>query len=161
VTVLRIHHGIFEELTSKGIGKLGGDDIDNALATVIGKRFEEKTGYDLFGSPYRTQFLIAVEKAKIELSNGPTAVARKAELVPDKHLSLEEEIDRATFEKSSCRSSRNRHRHRRSAQPARHEAARYRTASCSSRHEQNPADSQFVSDRLGGKNQNRSSASIR
>src|SRR5689334_9684983 len=31
VTVLRIHHGIFEEVSSKGIGKLGGDDIDTAL----------------------------------------------------------------------------------------------------------------------------------
>ena len=34
VTVLRIHHGIFEEISSKGIGKLGGDDIDAALAKV-------------------------------------------------------------------------------------------------------------------------------
>src|SRR5213595_3675467 len=39
VTVLRIHHGIFEELSSKGIGKLGGDDIDNALAAIVAKRF--------------------------------------------------------------------------------------------------------------------------
>ena len=30
VTVLKIHHGIFEEVASKGIGKLGGDDIDTA-----------------------------------------------------------------------------------------------------------------------------------
>ncbi|MEI7686600.1 MAG: Hsp70 family protein [Planctomycetota bacterium] len=100
VTILRIHHGIFEELSSKGIGKLGGDDIDQALAQVVAKRFQDKTGYDLLGSPYRTQFLLAVEKAKIELSSNPTAVARKAELVPDKHLSLEEEIDRATFERT-------------------------------------------------------------
>lgn len=100
VTVLRIHHGIFEELTSKGIGKLGGDDIDAALAQVLNRRFQEKTGYDLLNSPYRTQFLLAVEKAKIDLSSNPTAVARKAELVPEKHLSLEEEVDRATFEKT-------------------------------------------------------------
>ncbi len=100
VTILRIHHGIFEELSSKGIGKLGGDDIDNALAAVLAKRFQEKNNYDLLGSPYRTQFLLAVEKAKIELSNSPTAIARKAELVPDKHLSLEEEIDRGAFERA-------------------------------------------------------------
>lgn len=100
VTILRIHHGIFEELSSKGIGKLGGDDVDAALAQIIGKRFQDKTGYDLFGSPHRTQFLLAVEKAKIDLSSNMTAVARKAEIVPDKHLSLEEEVDRATFEKA-------------------------------------------------------------
>ena len=100
VTLLRIHHGIFEELASKGIGKLGGDDIDSLLADIVAKRFHEKTGYDILNSPYKTQFLLAIEKAKIELSSNQTAVARKAELVPDKHLSLEEEIDRATFEKA-------------------------------------------------------------
>src|SRR3954463_15230694 len=69
VTILRIHHGIFEELSSKGIGKLGGDDIDTALAAILAQRFQQKTGYDLLTSPYKTQFLLAVEKAKIELSN--------------------------------------------------------------------------------------------
>ncbi len=99
VTILRIHHGIFEELSSNGIGKLGGDDIDAVLGNLLAKRFFDKTGYDILNSPYRTQFLLAVEKAKIELSNQPSAVARKAELVPERHLSLEEEIDRATFER--------------------------------------------------------------
>ena len=99
VTILRIHHGIFEELSSKGIGKLGGDDIDTALAVVLAKRFQDKTGYDLLNSPYKTQFLLAVEKAKIDLSSAPSAVARKAQLVPDKQLSLEEPIDRAEFER--------------------------------------------------------------
>src|SRR4051794_26513615 len=69
VTILRIHHGIFEEISSKGIGKLGGDDLDMALAGVIAKRFETKTGFDVMNSPYKQQFLLAVEKAKIDLSN--------------------------------------------------------------------------------------------
>jgi molecular chaperone DnaK len=99
VTVLRIHHGIFEELSSKGIGKLGGDDIDTALAVVLAKRFQDKTGYDILNSPHKTQFLLAVEKAKIDLSTSPSAVARKAQIVPDKQLSLEEPIDRAEFER--------------------------------------------------------------
>jgi molecular chaperone DnaK len=99
VTILRIHHGVFEEISSKGVGKLGGDDLDAALGNLLARRFAEKTGYDILTSPYRTQFMLAVEKAKIELSDQPTAIDRKAELVPDKHLSLEEEIDRASFEK--------------------------------------------------------------
>lgn len=99
VTILRIHHGIFEEISSKGIGKLGGDDLDMALAKLIAQRFQDKTGYDIMSSPYRQQFMIAVEQAKIDLSSQDTAVARKAALVPDKHLNLEEEIDRQTFEK--------------------------------------------------------------
>jgi molecular chaperone DnaK len=99
VTILRIHHGIFEEISSKGIGKLGGDDIDALLAKLLADRFQQKTGYDILNSPYKQQFMLAVEKAKIDLSTAQTAVARKAELVPERHLSLEEEIDRATFER--------------------------------------------------------------
>jgi molecular chaperone DnaK len=99
VTILRIHHGIFEEISSKGIGKLGGDDLDLELAKVLAGRFHQKTGYDIMNSPYKQQFMLAVEKAKIELSSEQTAVARKAALVPERQLSLEEEIERSEFEK--------------------------------------------------------------
>jgi molecular chaperone DnaK len=99
VTVLKIHHGIFEEISSKGIGKLGGDDIDEALAKVLAQRFQEKDGYDILNSPYRQRFMLAVEKAKIDLSSEPETVARQAELVPERHLSLEEPITRGEFEK--------------------------------------------------------------
>ncbi len=99
VTILHIHHGIFEEVSSKGIGKLGGDDVDTLLGKVLAERFQEKTGYDIMNSPYKQQFMLAVEKAKMDLSSEQTAVARKAELVPERHLNLEEEIDRATFER--------------------------------------------------------------
>ncbi len=99
VTILRIHHGVFEEISSKGISKLGGDDLDLELAKVLAERFQQKTGYDILNSPYRQQFMLAVEKAKIDLSTEPTAVARKAALVPERQLSLEEEIDRSEFEK--------------------------------------------------------------
>jgi molecular chaperone DnaK len=100
VTVLRIHHGIFEEISSKGVGKLGGDDLDLALGKILADRFQQRTGYDILNSPYRQQFMLAVEKAKIDLSTANTAAARKAELVPERHLSLEEEIDRPTFERA-------------------------------------------------------------
>src|SRR5256714_11023735 len=53
VTVLRIHHGIFEEISSKGIGKLGGDDIDTVLAKHLADKFSEKTGFDILNSPYK------------------------------------------------------------------------------------------------------------
>src|SRR5580658_2492159 len=99
VTILRIHHGVFEEISSKGVSKLGGDDLDELLGQLVARRFQDKTGFDILHSPYRTQFMLAVEKAKIELSTQPTAVCRKAELVPERHLSLEEEIDRQTLEK--------------------------------------------------------------
>src|SRR5712691_1561764 len=100
VTILHIHHGMFEEISSKGIGKLGGDDLDAALGKVLGERFQEKTGFDILASPYKQQFMLAVERAKIELSTETTTVARKGELVPERHLSLEEEIDRPSFERA-------------------------------------------------------------
>src|SRR6266404_2047014 len=46
----------------------GGDDLDLALGTILAKRFQDKTGYDILNSPYRTQFMLAVERAKIDLS---------------------------------------------------------------------------------------------
>src|SRR6266481_3708815 len=55
VTILRIHHGIFEEISSKGVGKLGGDDLDLVLGNVIAKRFQEKNGFDILDSPYKPQ----------------------------------------------------------------------------------------------------------
>src|SRR5262249_37789451 len=100
VTILRIHHGIFEEISSKGIGKLGGDDIDLAIGEIIAKRFDEKHAFDILNSPYRTPFLLAVERAKIELSTSDKTVVRAPELVPERHLSLEEELDRQMLEKA-------------------------------------------------------------
>ncbi len=100
VTILRIHHGIFEEISSKGIGKLGGDDIDLAIGEIVAKRFDEKHGFDILNSPYRTPFLLAIERAKIELSKESATVVRAPEIVPERHLSLEEELDRATLEKA-------------------------------------------------------------
>src|SRR5215469_6707348 len=80
VTILKIHHGIFEEVASKGIGKLGGDDLDAALGNLLAKRFQQKTGYDILNSPYRQQFMLAVERAKIDLSTDQITICRKAEL---------------------------------------------------------------------------------
>src|SRR5260370_2410263 len=64
VPVLRIHHGVFEEVGRKGIGKLGGAHGDTALGKVLGDRFQEKTGYDTLNSPYNQQFRLAHERAK-------------------------------------------------------------------------------------------------
>jgi molecular chaperone DnaK len=99
VTILKVHHGIFEEVGSKGIGKLGGDDLDEALAAYLADRFEQKTGYDILSSPYRTTFLMAVERAKITLSGEKTAVAWAPSLVPERQLSLEEPLERVEVER--------------------------------------------------------------
>src|SRR5215475_16175519 len=65
VTVLKIHHGVFEEISSKGVGRLGGDDIDVLLGKLLADRFQQKTGFDIINSPYKQQFMLACERAKI------------------------------------------------------------------------------------------------
>jgi molecular chaperone DnaK len=99
VTILRVHHGIFEEIASKGIGKLGGDDLDAALASYLGERFQRTSGYDILNSPHRAAFLVACERAKITLSGEKTAVAWAPGLVPERQLSLEEPLERVEFER--------------------------------------------------------------
>jgi molecular chaperone DnaK len=99
VTILRSHHGIFEEVASKGVGRLGGDDLDLALGEMLADRFKQRTGYDILNSPYRTPFLLAVERAKVTLSGEQTAVAWAAGLVPERALSLEEPVERVEFER--------------------------------------------------------------
>ena len=98
---------------------------------MIGERFQEKTGYDILNSPYKQQFMLAVERAKIDLSAEQTAVARKAELVPERHLSLEEEIDRGDLRAGHHAADRQvGHGHRRGDEAARHAAARTSTRCC-------------------------------
>ena len=100
VTILRIHHGIFEEISSKGIGKLGGDDIDAALGKHHRRPLPARR-------PASTSSTRPTSSSSCSPSRRPrstcpaehVAVARKAELVPERHLSLEEEIDRGTFER--------------------------------------------------------------
>jgi molecular chaperone DnaK len=99
VTILHIHHGLFEELSSKGIGKLGGDDIDAALATVVADTFQEKEGFDILNSPYKLQFMLAVERAKIKLSAEMATTVHWPGLGPGRNLDLQERIDRASFER--------------------------------------------------------------
>src|SRR5439155_1006600 len=83
----------------KGVGKLGGDDLDAALAAYLADRLQQKTGYDILRSPYATPFLMAVERAKIALSGEKTAVVWAPGLVPERHLSIEEPLERAEIER--------------------------------------------------------------
>src|SRR5260370_17640550 len=71
VTILRIHHGVFEEISSKGIGKLGGDDLDTSLGNLLGRRFMDKTAFDILNSPYKHHFIPTFTTPNIPLSTHP------------------------------------------------------------------------------------------
>lgn len=66
VTLLQLTGGLFYEVGSNGIRKMGGDDIDNLLAQLIMR----KTGTSIpIDSDTYSHFRISCENAKIELSD--------------------------------------------------------------------------------------------
>ena len=68
VTLLEAHDGYFFEQASKGIGKLGGLDLDKALRRKI---LESVPNHEAWSSAEKADFELEVEKAKIMLSKLP------------------------------------------------------------------------------------------
>ena len=71
VSILKLHEGIFEVISTGGDTHLGGDDIDNLLLTVALDDIRGDLGVDLSLDPAGLQALRkAVIEAKIALSTG-------------------------------------------------------------------------------------------
>jgi molecular chaperone DnaK len=66
VTVLETVAGVFIERASKGIQRSGGIDLDNLLGAALAPRI---AGYDSWAETDRGLFRIALEKAKVLLSD--------------------------------------------------------------------------------------------
>lgn len=68
----------FTPISTKGVAKLGGDDFDWALATIISKRIYDETGIDILNDSKqlsnRSLLKFTAEKLKIEFSNGSSEV---------------------------------------------------------------------------------------
>ena len=74
ISLLRIKEGIFEVLATGGDTRLGGDDIDRAIADRIARRVMEETGTDLLADPGAAgELAVACERAKRELSGAEEA----------------------------------------------------------------------------------------
>ncbi len=74
ISILKLHEGIFEVISTGGDTHLGGDDIDNLLLTVALDDIQGDLGVDVSGRPETIQALRkAVIEAKIALSSQPTA----------------------------------------------------------------------------------------
>ncbi len=65
VTVLRAHHGLLEELSSRGVARLGGDDLDRSLAEELRQRHQLNIPTS---SPAMGFLLLEAEKIKKRLS---------------------------------------------------------------------------------------------
>jgi molecular chaperone DnaK len=96
ISILKLHEGIFEVVSTGGDTHLGGDDIDNLLTAVALDDIKGDLNLDVSTNPEVIQQLRkAVIEAKIALSSGNSA--RLALTLPDGKL-YAREITRAQFE---------------------------------------------------------------
>ena len=96
ISILRLHDGIFEVISTNGDTHLGGDDIDNALITIALDDIQGDMGLDLRRNAEAVQAIRkAVIDAKIVLSSAERTVLM-VELPGGKKY--QREITRAQFE---------------------------------------------------------------
>ena len=101
ISILEIDHNTFEVLVSNGDTHLGGDDLDNAIVTLIVEEFQQKHGVNLSEDPVTLYRLKEVaEKAKCELSTtNHTLISLPFVAQKDKRpIHLERMITRREFE---------------------------------------------------------------
>jgi len=73
ISILQLGEGVFEVKSTNGDGHLGGDDFDQRIIDFLADEFLKSDGIDLRKDPMALQRLKeAAEKAKIELSSGPS-----------------------------------------------------------------------------------------
>jgi molecular chaperone DnaK len=96
ISILKLHEGIFEVISTGGDTHLGGDDIDNLLIAIALDDIQGDAGIDVRGNPETVQAIRkAVIDAKIALSENETA--RLKVTLPDGKL-YTREITREQFE---------------------------------------------------------------
>jgi Fe-S protein assembly chaperone HscA len=96
VSILKLHEGIFEVISTGGDTHLGGDDIDNLLITIALDDIAGDLGEDVRGNGEAVQAVRkAVIEAKILLSAAETATLNVA--LPSGKI-YQREITRAQFE---------------------------------------------------------------
>jgi molecular chaperone DnaK len=101
VSVVAAEGGVVEVLASHGDTKLGGDDFDELLFTLVSDRFADEHGVDLRANRVaRARLLRTVEAAKRQLSDHPFARVEE-EFIAEKNglaLHLNQEISREDYE---------------------------------------------------------------
>ena len=96
ISILRLHEGIFEVISTNGDTHLGGDDIDNLLITIALDDIRGDLGLDLRRNAEAVQAIRkAVIDAKIELSAKEEA---RIDLELPEGKKYEREITRQQFE---------------------------------------------------------------
>jgi molecular chaperone DnaK len=88
LSILELRAGIFEVLSTHGNTRLGGDDIDEALAALLARRFREG-GEPEPGPAARLRLREAAEAAKITLSSRESTLVELPFLEGAAHLRAE------------------------------------------------------------------------
>lgn len=101
ISILELGDGVFEVKSTNGDTHLGGDDFDHRIIDWLADEFKKDEGIDLRKDPMALQRLKeAAEKAKIELSAGPSTEINLPYIMPvdgvPKHLV--KTLSRAKFE---------------------------------------------------------------
>jgi len=68
VTILRLHQGVFEAVSTHGDTHLGGDDFDRAVMDLVQREVREKTGLEIMTPATRQALRLLSEQVKIRLS---------------------------------------------------------------------------------------------
>jgi Fe-S protein assembly chaperone HscA len=95
ISILKLRDGIFEVQSTAGDTRLGGDDMDRALADMLlHELLSERPETDISGLELRERVRTAAERAKRELTDADSTIAR----IPLPDGEWARELSRAGFE---------------------------------------------------------------
>src|SRR5262249_52333119 len=69
VTILRLHEGVFEALSTHGNTHLGGDDFDRVIMDLVQREVHAQIGIDINSPATRQSLRLLAEQVKIRLSD--------------------------------------------------------------------------------------------
>ena len=105
VSILELHDGTFEVLSTSGDNHLGGDDWDHVVVDWIKENIQKEHNYDI-SKDKMAMFRLkeAAEKAKIDLSGSESAQITLAFLAMTENgpINVELELKRSEFEKMTA-----------------------------------------------------------
>ena len=105
VSILELHDGTFEVLSTSGDNHLGGDDWDHVVVNWIKENIQKEHNYDI-SKDKMAMFRLkeAAEKAKIDLSGSESAHITLAFLAMTENgpINVELELKRSEFEKMTA-----------------------------------------------------------
>ena len=105
VSILELHDGTFEVLSTSGDNHLGGDDWDHVIVNWIKENIQKEHNYDI-SKDKMAMFRLkeAAEKAKIDLSGSESAHITLAFLAMTENgpINVELELKRSEFEKMTA-----------------------------------------------------------